>query len=506
MAHHNSNRLRGLAAVGFAVAAVVVGTWAGPAAACSTPVYRYAMYNWPASPYYVFYFHQGQIPAGDAELHTQIESLATDEKAPANLLLEKVDASDEEGLKRLPRPVLEAYEGAADKSKPFHVVFSPWGIEFHSGSLDSEQVKAMIDSPARQKVGKLLQEGHLTVLVLLPGKDKAANEAAEKAAKKLISDLESGEIDLGPDPSEIPDPYDYGYAQPPAEEPGDEAAEPGDEPADDEAEESPDKEQPRKIQRKVALVKLTRDDPAEKWLVKALMQVESDLDEYAEEPMVFGIYGRGRALPPFVGKGITADNMVDLLFFLSGACSCQIKEQNPGMDLPMAWDWDAAAEAIAATDPGYADPYGYGYSEYPAEMPEEDGEEPSAEDEPETSETARDEVPEQPGEEPAEQPAGTAEDTSPAPETPESQETVEEPAEPAPDASDEGARAVAMATEASCGAPVGDGPSGGAATTGSTCPIESAAARMSWTIGLGVALGAVLIAGAGFAILRRRTS
>ena len=493
MGHHTSNRLRGLAAVGFAVAAVVVGTWAGSATACSTPVYRYAMYNWPASPYYVFYFHHGQIPAADAELHTQIESLAGDEKAPANLLLEKVDASDEEGLSRFPRPVLEAYEGAPDKKKPFHVVFSPWGIEFHSGSLDNEGVKAMVDSPARQKVGKLLQEGHLTVLVLLPGKDKEANEAAEKAAKKLIADLDSGEIDLGPDPSEIPDPYDYGYAQAPT----DEAAEPGEEPDDDEAEQSPGEEQPRKIQRKVALVKVARDDPAEKWLVKALMQVESDLDEYAEEPMVFGIYGRGRALPPFVGKGITADNMVDLLFFLSGACSCQIKSQNPGMDLPMAWNWDAAAEAIAATDPAYADPYGYGYgyAEYPAETPEDAGEEPPAEDEPETAETAQDESSEQP----AEEPAGTVEDTSTAPEGPEPPQIAEEPAEPAPDSGDGEAKAVAMATEAASG-----GPAGGAATTASTGPEESAATRMGWTIGLGVALGAVLIVGAGFAILRRR--
>jgi len=500
MGHHICSRLRGLAAVGFVVAAVVAGTWAGPAAACSTPVYRYAMYNWPASPYYVFYFHHGQIPTADAELHTQIESLATDEKAPANLLLEKVDTGDEEALKRFPRQVLEAYEAWPDKEKPFHVVFSPWGIKFHSGSLDNEAIKAMVDSPARQKIGRLLQEGHLTVLVLLPGKDKAANEAAEKAAKKLIADLESGEIDLGPDPSEVLDPYDYGYAQPPADEP----TEPGDGPAGDEAEESSGEEQPApKIDRKVALVKVTRDDPAEQWLVKALMQVEPDLDEYADEPMVFGIYGRGRALPPFVGKGITADNMVDLLFFLSGSCSCQIKEQNPGMDLPMAWDWDAAAEAIAATDPAYADPYGYGYgyAEYPAEMSEEDSEEPPAEDEPETSETAQDESPEQPGERPAEEPAGTAEDTSSAPEAPGPQQTVEGPAEPASSSSDAATKAVAMATEA----PGGE-PAGGAATTGRISPVESAAARLNWTIGLAVALGAVLIVGAGFAILRRRPS
>ena len=34
--------------------------------ACTTPVYRYAMYNWAPSPYYVFYFHRGDPPAEDA--------------------------------------------------------------------------------------------------------------------------------------------------------------------------------------------------------------------------------------------------------------------------------------------------------------------------------------------------------------------------------------------------------------------------------------------------------
>jgi hypothetical protein len=199
-----------------------------------------------------------------------------------------------------------------------------------------------------------------------------------------------------------------------------------------------------------------------------------------------------------VGKGITADNMVDLLFFLSGACSCQIKSQNPGMDLPMAWNWDAAAEAIAATDPAYADPYGYGYSEYPAESPEDTGEEPPAEDEPETSETAPDESAEQPAEELAGEPAGGVAEESAL--GPGSQQTAETggPARRAGPTSGE-AKAVAMATEAASG-----GPAGGAATTASTGPEESAATRMGWTIGLGVALGAVLIVGAGFAILRRR--
>ena len=33
--------------------------------------------------------------------------------------------------------------------------------------------------------------------------------------------------------------------------------------------------------------------------------------------------------------------MEDLTLFLSGACSCQVKEQNPGFDLLLSADWNA---------------------------------------------------------------------------------------------------------------------------------------------------------------------
>jgi len=91
---------------------------------------------------------------------------------------------------------------------------------------------------------------------------------------------------------------------------------------------------------------VSRDDPSEQALVSMLLDVEEDLAEFTE-PMIFGVYGRARAGWPYLGKGITAENMNDCLAYMSGACSCEVKEQNPGMDLLVAADWDAAAESLA---------------------------------------------------------------------------------------------------------------------------------------------------------------
>ena len=99
----------------------------------------------------------------------------------------------------------------------------------------------------------------------------------------------------------------------------------------------------------VGFVKVARDDAQEKWLVDSLLSMEQDLkaEEFASQPMMFVVFGRGRGLPPCVGKGINRDNLLDCVDFITGACSCTVKDQNPGMDLLFTMDWNAAAENIA---------------------------------------------------------------------------------------------------------------------------------------------------------------
>ena len=48
------------------------------------------------------------------------------------------------------------------------------------------------------------------------------------------------------------------------------------------------------------------------------------------------------ALPPLIGKGINARMIDQIAGFVTGACSCQVKAQNPGTDLLIQKDWDAA--------------------------------------------------------------------------------------------------------------------------------------------------------------------
>ncbi|MBV8878389.1 MAG: hypothetical protein JO332_00360, partial [Planctomycetaceae bacterium] len=62
-------------------------------------------------------------------------------------------------------------------------------------------------------------------------------------------------------------------------------------------------------------------------------------------PVAFPIFGRGRALWALAGAGLNAQFIAEAGTFLTGACSCEAKEFNPGVDLLFAADWEAGLSA-----------------------------------------------------------------------------------------------------------------------------------------------------------------
>jgi hypothetical protein len=88
------------------------------------------------------------------------------------------------------------------------------------------------------------------------------------------------------------------------------------------------------------ILTLSPDDPAEHLFIDMLLKSEPDLYEHTDEPMVFPVFGRGRALGCLFGEYITGKNIQEASAFLSGACSCEVKKLNPGIDLLVAAPWD----------------------------------------------------------------------------------------------------------------------------------------------------------------------
>jgi hypothetical protein len=180
------------------------------------------------------------------------------------------------------------------------------------------------------------------------------------------------------------------------------------------------------------------------------------------EPMLFAIYGRGRVMPPGIGKEVTAETLSGLLRFLGDRCSCTIKDQNPGLDLLMRWDWEGTAEKFAAEEEARSRPPLY------AEMPADGQAPPPAEG---------DDV------SPSTQPAPAADATTAL-------------ASPPPTAKETPA-----AVEPSTSAPAA---AANQAPADDVSQHDGFAARQRWQLGLGLAGVAVLVMAVGFMLIRRQ--
>ncbi len=89
----------------------------------------------------------------------------------------------------------------------------------------------------------------------------------------------------------------------------------------------------------IGIYDISRSSGEEVHFVNLLLNVESDLADI-REPMLFGIFGRFKALEPLVGGGITDENIRLMIDYLKAECSCLIKDDLPGTDMLYSGNWE----------------------------------------------------------------------------------------------------------------------------------------------------------------------
>ena len=304
---------------------LVLAAWlvlcSGLALACSVPVFRYALERWDASPYAFVVFHRGPLSDADKKLIDLVSKSSFDNGGKTNMFIQTVDVSQE--MDDFAKS-LWAQEDGADL--PLTVLRYPLkdmgmpGPVMWRGRLTKELVDLMLDSPARQKIAKQITGGESAVWVYLGDKKQIADTASFEATLKKVQ----------------------GQVQLPEIDPQDEEWGPGG---------SPIQDMQKNLKLSFSVVKVDRDDPKEKMFVMNLMRSEPNLEvESAGKPIVFPIFGRGRALRAIVGKGMTEENIGKDAEFLVGPCSCTIKRLNPGVDLLMTADWVLGVQGAMVQD------------------------------------------------------------------------------------------------------------------------------------------------------------
>ncbi|QDU97999.1 hypothetical protein [Lignipirellula cremea] len=333
------------------VAVACLATAMQPADGCDTPVYRYAMYRWQPAPYEVYFFHEGELTEEQQAVADFLGSAAEQEQEPANVVYLPVDTAGDEDLAsaNIPADVRDLWQKTTVKTTPGYLIVSPRGGKLFVGSLTLAEARSLVDSPVRRKIAAALAEGNAAVYLLLthpaatpvegnPGlwamlenpdllrrSQGRTNQESRDLLNKLQAEVAAGKVNLFAGRSDL------------FPEVAEEKA-PGDDPPAVDAKPAPAPQ--------IAWLEVDRDDPAEQWLVRQLLAVEDDL-QGIQQPSVYVLYGRGRTLPPFIGKGVHHELLKECLEFVTGACSCTIKDQNPGVDLLMTADWEAAAAKVA---------------------------------------------------------------------------------------------------------------------------------------------------------------
>ncbi len=286
--------------------------------ACSTPVFQYAIERWSPDPFIIRVYHTQDLTEQEQKIIDDFNKHLSEFLEVEPYVIETVDVRNIEDKKDLAL----AQKHTKDKSTALTALFPVYENNpepFFSKALTAKTKDELLNSPLRTDLYKRLTGGHSFVWLFIECEDKEKNAKALKTLQKTIKDyvpqlqndinerlggnefedsgeeLEDGTLDLG-----IPKVHS-------------------------------------------SIIALKKGDAKEQVFYTMLTRNDDELTK-SQDPIAIPIFGQGRALWPLMGKGIDKELIIESMIFLSGSCSCQIKDQNPGYDIFLNVDWAEALE------------------------------------------------------------------------------------------------------------------------------------------------------------------
>ena len=283
--------------------------------ACNIPVFRYALERWQPDNCEMIVFHHGPLDQEQQQWLAQLkqEQLGRGDDNSSSLTLSDLSS---------PTP---AHTGLWDSIKktakhgvkaPYLLVRMKLGkghiVNGWHGPLSDAVKVGIMNSPARRELANRLLAGHSVVWLIInsdkerksPTDIQKLNQQARQSLKKSFPWLTTN-VQL---PEGIGLPGSELHSEIP-------------------------------LLLKFTLLEIDRNDPKEAFLINLFSEIQPEAAERGED-LIIPVFGRGRALEVIPSSVLTTPLIKDLTVFLSGACSCQVKEQNPGFDLLMSVDWN----------------------------------------------------------------------------------------------------------------------------------------------------------------------
>ncbi|MFO0922134.1 MAG: hypothetical protein U0905_06540 [Pirellulales bacterium] len=268
---------------------------------CNIPVFRYALERWKSDKTRIVVFAEELTPQQRAQLQLLEERSAKGQSNVEWVVSQPSTEKDQERLELWKREV------AAPSQLPWVVVQTPFPQgkigQTWSGRMDAITWDWILDSPSRKELAKRLLAGDSVVWLVLQSKDAQANAACRRMLKETFEKLET-ELEL---PEGIGEPGSELYSEVP-------------------------------LFLRFSSLEIDIEKDEERYF-RQLAQGFSDQIDLLKEPILIPVFGRGRALEVIPYSRIDGPLVSDLTKFLCGACSCQVKERNPGFDLLLSVHW-----------------------------------------------------------------------------------------------------------------------------------------------------------------------
>ena len=293
--------------LGFSFWVVAAGSFA-----CSIPVFRYALELWTVDPYTIYLMHDGEQAVEVDEADTFLNRYA--ERGALNTM--RVNMTDPRVAEAIRRRGIVAEGPLPRIVAVLPKKHSEGSVVVMDEPLTTDTLNQLVDSPVRRELARRLISGESAVWLLLESGNRKKDDATEKQLRTQLDKL-AMEVKL----PEL-EPEDMRLLE----------------------------LRPDDLRIEFSILRFSREDPNEELLIRILLNSDPALNPASQEPVIFPVFGRGRKLASFSEGALSEDNITEATKFMTGSCSCEIKESNPGMDLLIPIDWDKYIDNLIGFD------------------------------------------------------------------------------------------------------------------------------------------------------------
>lgn len=286
-----------LVSAALAMCALIVGP---AASACTIPVFRYALERWEADRQLVVVYYSGELTSEQQAAVSELSHRSSLHGGPLNI--EVVHFNTAADVK----PNLPDVRPPAYRPLPWVEVRSrlrgaQTAVQWQGTLADAASQAGVFDSPAREQIAQRLLSGDSAVwLVVSPA---AQTPSLAEQVKRDIAEV-TKELSL---PNGVGLPGSELYA-------------------------------PIPLDIRFSFLAVSQEDPAEQ---QFLQQLAALSDHWRSDgSYVIPVFGRLRALEVIPGEEVDIDLVRDVSEFFCAACSCRVKQANPGFDLLASVEWN----------------------------------------------------------------------------------------------------------------------------------------------------------------------